>query len=154
MTSNQINMLRHLEDVRHNYEVENETYRSNRARETETYRSNRARESETKRANLAEEAYRNMALIETSRHNVRSEYIDIANVRELERSNKSREEETNRHNQQNEIETKRHNKREEGIKNATIDSTNRLNDARATQATLGAVGSLVGGMLGFMGAIG
>lgn len=89
MTRNQISYVQHLENVKHNREMERqgrrgltETERSNKSREFETHRSNVAQETETRRSHLANETnerYRNVTdrakLGETQRSNMANEEL-------------------------------------------------------------------------------
>lgn len=138
MTSNQINMLRYLEDVRHNQEAEAEIRRSNRAREHETYRSDLAQETNTR-----------LQLLELNRHNTMSEYLTSSNLAESIRHSKAIERETNRANEAKEVEVNRHNKREEEIKEATIESQIQLNQSKTIGSYVGAAVDLVGSALGW-----
>lgn len=138
MTGNQINMLRHLEDVRHNYATESETHRSNVTREYETHRSN-----------LTNEAISRLQLLESNRHNTMSEYISQSNLAEVVRHNTADEKEINRANEAKETEINRHNKKEEEIKYATLESQINLNEAKTIGEYVGGAVDLLGSALGW-----
>lgn len=128
MTRNQIDYAKLLESRRASMEIEELTRRRDetnrelgfRAAE-ETERANRERElfnreslSETTRHNLASESQAALSLHESTRHNTELETLNAAQnyLRSLElaenqRSNVSREAETNRHNIASEIEARR-----------------------------------------------
>lgn len=87
MTSNQINYLKHREDVRHNLATEKELVRANLAQEN--WRENTLRE--TIRSNKANELVRQGTLDEQRRHNYAADYNANSVLLEAQRANKARE---------------------------------------------------------------
>lgn len=110
-----------------------ETKANNLRNWNETVRSNKAREYETNRHNLATEDLGNRNLMEITRHNRATEYVEQGKLAETRRSNLAREAETNRSNMAQEAisrdsnkykrealaETKRSNVANEQIRQAT-----------------------------------
>lgn len=109
MTSNQIKYMQHKEEQRHNLATEKEAVRSNLAREYNDKRKNEIsyelgkasndisfnQLAELRRANLENERLKGSQIAVTQEYNTK--YLD-----ELQRSNKSREQETRRHDIQTE----------------------------------------------------
>lgn len=98
MTQNQIRYQEHLENVRNNREVLEETKRANQARESENYRHNSRTEDlgfanldETRRHNYASENISYYTAGETARHNYATEgiqsYYNYAFLSENQRHN-------------------------------------------------------------------
>lgn len=139
MTSNQIAMLRYLEDSRHNQEAELESKRSNKAREAENYRSN-----------MMNERLQALSIREQSRHNVASESLGLLQTKESIRSNQAREYETHRSNVAKETEVNRHNEVMEGIEGQKLPYQLNLMDAQTAQTHTSGVGNVVNAVKGIV----
>lgn len=139
MTSNQINMLRYLEDQRHNYETEHETRRSNVSKETETHRSN-----------VMQERLMTLAHQETARHNLMQEHIGIANAYETQRHNASMEFEATRSNTAREKENYRHNSAMEYATNYLLESQKRELDSRTASSVGNVISKAVSAATGLL----
>lgn len=145
MTRNQIDYMKHKEEVRHNLASESETKRSNQANESQTktrdwwnYLTASGTLEENRRHNLVTESTQAKAVEIQSNYNTR--YID-----ELTRSNRAREAETFRYNSANldeiarhnrayEVETNRHNEVSEAISLRQADASYLGSQAAASQA--------------------
>lgn len=130
MTQNQIRYQEHLETIRHDKEMENETARSNLARERETHYFNAASLSETARRNTQQEAIQREANAINAVHLTRMD------------------DESQRHNQMVEGETSAHNENMEALqysqnqvskKKAQADIRKAISEARLNKARVGLV---------------